>query len=335
MFLFPKSPRWLASKDCWEEALQVLSKLHGQGDVNHPKVLAEYKEIQEALALEREQSATGFQELIKPRIFKRVILGMSLQMWSQLCGMNVMMYYIVYIMQSTGAGSPLLTASIQYILNTALTLPAIIYLDKFGRRPAILIGFFLQAIFLYLEGGLQGGFGAPNPHTDPKLDAISWTVADHPAVGKAIIALSYLFVCSFATTIGPTSWTYPAEIYPAKVRAKAVSLATASNWIWNCLLALFVPPLLWSINWKMYMIFAAFNTAAFIHMFLTAPETKGYTLEEMDDVFDSGLPAWRKLERKSRMEELEKEIIEGNLKITPAHEATGVSATHVTPEKQV
>lgn len=81
--------------------------------------------------------------------------------------------------------------------------------------------------------------------------------------------------------------------------------------------------------------FAAFNTAAFIHMFLTAPETKGYTLEEMDDVFDSGLPAWRKLERKSRMEELEKEIIEGNLKITPAHEATGVSATHVTPEKQV
>lgn len=94
MFLFPKSPRWLASKDRWEEALNVLSKLHGKGDVNHPKVLAEYKEIQEALALEREQSATGFQELVKPRIFKRVILGMSLQMWSQLCGMNVMMYYI-------------------------------------------------------------------------------------------------------------------------------------------------------------------------------------------------------------------------------------------------
>ena len=94
MFLFPKSPRWLASKDRWEEALNVLSKLHGNGDVNHPKVLAEYKEIQEALALEREQTNTGFQELVKPRIFKRVILGMSLQMWSQLCGMNVMMYYI-------------------------------------------------------------------------------------------------------------------------------------------------------------------------------------------------------------------------------------------------
>ncbi|KAF9891860.1 hypothetical protein FE257_003345 [Aspergillus nanangensis] len=334
MFFFPKSPRWLASKDRWDEAMTVLANLHGGGDPNHPKVLAQYREIEEALALEREQASTSYQELMKPRILKRVALGMSLQMWSQLCGMNVMMYYIVYIMQSTGAGSPLLTASIQYILNTALTLPAIIYLDRFGRRPAILIGFACQAVFLYIEGGLQAAYGAPNPGTDPKLSAISWTVAAHPAVGKAIIAMSYLFVCSFATTIGPTSWTYPAEIYPAKVRAKAVSLATASNWTWNCLLALFVPPLLWSINWKMYMIFAVFNTVAFIHMFLTAPETKGYTLEEMDEVFDSGLPAWRRLNKRSRLEELEEEIVHGNLKVTAPSHAAPVETQNVDPEKQ-
>jgi sugar porter (SP) family MFS transporter len=335
MFFFPKSPRWLASKDRWEEAIRVLANLHGKGDVNHPKVLAEYKEIEEALLLEREQASTSYQELMKPRMVKRVILGMSLQMWSQLCGMNVMMYYIVYIMESTGTGSPLLTASIQYILNTALTLPAIIYLDRFGRRPAILIGFALQGIFLYIEGGLQAAYGEPNPHTDPKLDAISWTVAAHPSVGTAIIALSYLFVCSFATTIGPTSWTYPAEIYPAKIRAKAVSLATASNWVWNCLLALFVPPLLWSINWKMYMIFAAFNTAAFIHMFLTAPETKGFTLEEMDEVFESGIPAWRKLNKRSRLDELEQQIVDGQLKLTVPGQEVGVSNVEETPKEKV
>ncbi|KAL4802180.1 general substrate transporter [Aspergillus unguis] len=323
LFFYPRSPRWLASKDRWDECMHVLARLHGHGDMNHPLVLAQYKEIQDALALEREQSSTSYQELTKPRIAKRVFLGMSLQMWSQLSGMNVMMYYIVYIMQSTGAGSPLLTASIQYILNTALTLPAIIWLDRFGRRPAILLGFTFQAAFLYVEGGLQAGYGRPTREGDENSSAISWTVADHPAVGRAIIAMSYLFVCSFATTIGPTSWTYPAEIYPAKVRAKAVSLATASNWTWNCLLALFVPPLLWNINWKMYMIFAAFNTAAAIHMFLTAPETKGFTLEEMDEVFDSGLPAWRRAKIASRLEEIEREIAEGNLKVTdrsgPAH----------------
>ncbi|KAL4795843.1 general substrate transporter [Aspergillus venezuelensis] len=330
LFFYPRSPRWLASKDRWDECIQVLSRLHGNGDLNHPKVLAEYKEIQDALALEREQASTSYQELIKPRIAKRVFLGMSLQMWSQLSGMNVMMYYIVYIMQSTGAGSPLLTASIQYILNTALTLPAILWLDKFGRRPAILLGFTFQAIFLYVEGGLQASYGRPTRPGDSNSEAISWTVADHPAVGRGIIAMSYLFVCSFATTIGPTSWTYPAEIYPAKVRAKAVSLATASNWTWNCLLALFVPPLLWSINWKMYMIFAAFNTAAALHMFLTAPETKGFTLEEMDEVFDSGIAPWRRRKIESRLDQIEREIADGNLKVVDR--AGGVSAP-VAPEK--
>lgn len=66
--------------------MEVLANLHGNGDINHPKVLAQYKEIEEALALERESSMTSYQELIKPRIAKRVFLGMSLQMWSQLCG---------------------------------------------------------------------------------------------------------------------------------------------------------------------------------------------------------------------------------------------------------
>ena len=65
-------------------------------------------------------------------------------------------------------------------------------------------------------------------------------------------------------------------------------------------------------------------------MFLTAPETKGYTLEEMDEVFDSGLPAWRKLQKRSRLEELEEEIAQGNLKVTAPQEAVPVTA-----EKQV
>jgi MFS family permease len=122
-------------------------------------------------------------------------------------------------------------------------------------------------------------------------------------------------VATFATTWGPTSWTYPAEIFPSKVRAKAVSLATASNWFWNMVLAFAVPPLLWNINWKMYMIFATFNGLSFIHMTLLAPETRGFTLEEMDVVFDSGRPAWKPIKKESRLDQLEKEIEAGNLKV--------------------
>ena len=283
-------------------------------------MLAEYQEIEEALRLERENNASSFAQLVEPRIFKRVILGVSIQMWSQLCGMNVMMYYIVYIMESVGIGNALLASSVQYILNTALTLPAILYLDKFGRRPALIFGFGFGSIFLYISGALQAVYGSPNPKTDPQLDAISWVIQDNNAVGKGIIAMSYLFVCCFATTIGPVSWAYPAEIFPSKVRAKAVSLATASNWIWNAALAFGVPPLLYSINWKMYMIFGTFNAAGCIHMFLTAPETKGYTLEEMDDVFDSGRYAWQSRPKVSRLDELQHEIEEGNLKVSAPSE---------------
>jgi hypothetical protein len=83
----------LASKDRWDEALKVLADLHGDGDVHHPKVLAEYTEIEEQLRFEREEQVSNFTELLKPKIAKRVFLGMSVQMWSQLSGMNVLSEY--------------------------------------------------------------------------------------------------------------------------------------------------------------------------------------------------------------------------------------------------
>ena len=218
-------------------------------------------------------------------------------------------------MEAAGIGDPLLTASIQYILNVALTLPAILFLDRIGRRPALLFGSFGMMVLLFAVGALEAVYGQQQFHDSGPLAAISWVLVGNDNVSRAIVALSYLFVCTFATTWGPTSWTYPSEIFPTQVRAKAVSLATASNWIWNCALAFAVPPLLWSINWKMYMMFAAFNGAAFIHMFLAAPETKGKTLEEMNDVFDSGRPAWKPVPKGSRLDELQKEIEDGNLKV--------------------
>lgn len=226
------------------------------------------------------------------------------------------MYYIVYVMQAAGIGDPLLTASIQYVLNVALTLPAILFLDKWGRRPSLLLGSFFMMTWLFIVGALEGAYGVEHYDENGPLAAITWVIAPgHESVSKAIVAFSYLFVCTFATTWGPVSWTYPSEIFPTQVRAKAVSLATASNWIWNCALAFAVPPLLWNINWRMYMIFGTFNGLAFIHMFFTAPETMGKTLEEMDEVFDSGLPAWKRAEKGSRLDRLQKEIEEGNLKV--------------------
>ena len=108
-----------------------------------------------------------------PGVFRRVGLGMSLQAWSQLSGMNIMMYYITYVFQGaglTGRRGNLIASSVQYVLNVAFTVPAIIYIDKWGRRPMMIIGFALLGVFLFLVGGLQGGYGHWD-RTDPSARA--------------------------------------------------------------------------------------------------------------------------------------------------------------------
>lgn len=95
--------------------------------------------------------------------------------------------------------------------------------------------------------------------------------------------------------MGPVSWTYPAEIFPMRVRAKAVSFSTATNWIFNFALAYAVPPALNKIAYKTYFIFGAFNYATFVHVLFMFPETAGRTLEEIEEVFAQGhtFSAWK------------------------------------------
>ncbi|KAF9366551.1 hypothetical protein BGX34_001096 [Mortierella sp. NVP85] len=294
MTLFPFSPRWLADRGRWEEARQVLANLRAGGNINDPEVQAEFKEIEDAINFERTQAARSYGELFRPPNAKRVFLGMSLQSWSQLTGMNVAMYYIVFIFQGagiTGQNANLQASSIQYVLNVVMTIPAILFIDRWGRRPVLLVGSTLMALWLFLIGGLMGRYGGPTSFDENATT--TWAISNNDAASKAVIACSYLFVCSFAISWGPVSWTYPAEIYQLRIRSKAVSLSTASNWAFNFILAYAVPPALENIQYKTYFIFAAFCVAMTIHVFFMFPETKGRTLEEMDELFNSHVPAWK------------------------------------------
>ncbi|KAF6755719.1 glucose transporter [Ephemerocybe angulata] len=294
MLFFPESPRHLFDHGKEAEALQVLADLHGQGNKEDPLVQLEYEEIKQQVYLERTEGAKSYLDLFKKGNPRRVMLGCTLQMWSQLTGMNVMMYYIVYVFQGaglTGRRSNLIADSVQYVLNVALTVPAIIYIDRWGRRPMLLAGTLAMGFWLFLVGGLQGRFG----HWGDIDGSRVWVIENNDAATKAVIVCSYLFVCSFAVTMGPVSWTYPAELYSLKVRGKAVSLATASNWAFNTALAFAVPPGLNTIAWKTYFIFGTFNFACFIHVFFMFPETVGRSLEEVEEIFQQGhvFTAWK------------------------------------------
>jgi MFS family permease len=94
MIMLPESPRWLARKDRWDDCHAVLTLVHGKGDPNAPFVAREYKDIKEMVEFERQNADVTYLELLKPNMINRTHIGVFTQIWSQLTGMNVMMYYI-------------------------------------------------------------------------------------------------------------------------------------------------------------------------------------------------------------------------------------------------
>jgi sugar porter (SP) family MFS transporter len=300
MILLPESPRWLARKDRWEDCHAVLTLVHGKGDPDHPFVQAELLEIKEVCEFERRHANVSYLDLFKPKMINRSLIGLFTQIWSQLSGMNVMMYYIANIFSMTGysGDANLLASSINYVINVFMTIPALLWMDKWGRRPTLLVGALLMATWMFTNAGILATYGEVVPGGIDGVAAQSMRVTGPPA--KAMIAATYLFVASFAPTWGPVSWTYPPELFPLSHRSMGVSLATSGNWAFNTALGLFVPQALEQIRWKTWIVFGVFNIAAFIHVFFVFPETAGKTLEETTEIFEDpnglpylGTPAWK------------------------------------------
>ncbi|KAK2767016.1 hypothetical protein FQN54_006333 [Arachnomyces sp. PD_36] len=301
MIPLPESPRWLARKDRWEDCHGVLALVHGHGDHNSPFVLRELEEIKEMCEFERRNADVSYLELIKPNMINRTHVGVFTQIWSQLTGMNVMMYYIVYVFSMAGLTGDLLlvSSSIQYVINVGMTVPALLWVDRWGRRPTLIAGALAMMTWLYMNAGILATYG--HAAEEGGLDGVpaqSWLVEGAPS--KAVIAGSYLFVASFAISWGPVSWIYPPELFPLRVRGKAVALCTSSNWLFNFALGYFVPPAFENIKWQTYLVFGVFCTAMTLHVFFMFPETAGKTLEEIEGIFTDpngikniGTPAWK------------------------------------------
>jgi len=344
LLLLPESPRWLMKKDRFEEARHVLALVHAKGDEHNPFVLREEAEIRADVELERQFASVSYLELFKPNMLHRTHIGIFTQIWSQLTGMNVMMYYITYVFTMAGEGSGsavLLSSSIQYIINVVMTLPALIYVDRWGRRPTLLVGAALMAIWMYANAGIIASKSTVPYAGEYPSAAESFSLSGAPATG--VIACTYLFVASYAPTWGPVSWIYPPELYPLRVRGKAVAVATSANWAFNFALAYFVPPAFANIKWKVYLMFAIFLTAMFFHVLFLFPETAGKPLEEVIEIFDGsqpgsikylGTPAWKtKVNRNIRAME-RGEGLEDKLGETTVHnEEVSPDRSNVVPQK--
>ncbi|KAK9353579.1 general substrate transporter [Lipomyces doorenjongii] len=312
LFWLPRSPRWLASKDRWEEVLHVLAFLRTpNSDINDPLVLAEYKEIEEQIRIEREMDLSSYRELFSKKMRRRLFLGMAVQGLSQLTGINVILYFIVYVLQSAGISNTLLVSSILYIMFIVATIPTILWTDSWGRRSSLLVGSLTIAFWLYVMGGVLARYGEP---TQAQNLPYTWTIVGHPAARHTVQASAYLASAAFAMSWGPIEWVYPPEIMPMRIRTKAVSLSTATNWTTSFTVSLVVPLLYRKIAWRLFIIYGSLNVASFFYVLFFVPETKQRTLEEMDEIFEHGEPIWRSfrgIRYTGRLDQLAREIEQG------------------------
>ena len=137
---FPYSPRWLMAKGREREALDVLTRIRSS---SRRDIFIEYNEIKQEITLEREQSIHSYSQLFQVPLRRRLILGVSIQILQQLTGINSIMYYAPEIFKQaglTGQRASLLATGINGCVNVLATIPAILFLDKWGRRPVLISG---------------------------------------------------------------------------------------------------------------------------------------------------------------------------------------------------
>ncbi|QOU18850.1 high affinity glucose transporter [Brettanomyces bruxellensis] len=300
VFLLPESPRWLAKHGYWDEAEDVVAKIQAHGDKTNPDVQIEVSEIKEQIMIDEASKSVTYATLFNKKYCLRTITAIFAQIWQQLTGMNVMMYYIVYIFQMAGytGNSNLIASSIQYVLNTCMTVPALFLLDKVGRRPVLLTGAVLMMIFQFCVAGILGGCSKPVNSVDGDSTVKIEIPKSNSSAARAVIAMCYLFVCSFACTWGV-----------------GAALSTAANWILNFAIGMYTPSSFENITWKTYCIYATFCACMFIHVLFYFPETKGKRLEEVAQMWDEHVPAWKSASWKPAVPIATDKILEKKLSV--------------------
>ncbi|KAI5969106.1 hypothetical protein CANMA_001859 [Candida margitis] len=294
-FFIPESPRWLAKQGKWEQAEEIVTKIQAHGNHEDPEVLIEIAEIKEQLMIDLEAKSITYFTLFTKKYLLRTFTAMMAQAWQQLTGNNVMMYYIVYIFQMAGyeGDNNLVASSIQYVLFVVCTVPALFLFDRFGRRPLLIGGAISMMIFQFGLTGILGTYAVPWP--DSGNESVTIRIpSDNKSAAKGAIACSYLFVSSFAATWGVGIWVYCAEVWgDNRISQRGNSLSTCSNWCFNFALAMYTPTGFKNINYRTYIIYGVLCLTMAIHVYLGFPETKGKRLEEVGQMWDEKVPAWR------------------------------------------
>ncbi|KAF9076701.1 general substrate transporter [Rhodocollybia butyracea] len=276
ILFMPESPRWLVFHNRNDRALHSIARVHGisyKEAQDHPLPNRLLAEIQSHVDVERQFAAqTGWIDCFRPKnkVLYRTLLGMSLQALQQLTGANYFFYFGATVFKSVGINDSFITQIILGAVNFICTFGGIYVMEKFGRRKPLIIGGIWQSIWLFV-------FAAAGTAKIPQ---------DNPGIGKLMIVSACFFILGYAMTWAPGIWILIGETFPTRTRAKQASLATASNWCWNFLLAFFTPFIINAIAFRYGFVFASCNLLGAVVVYFFLYESSNLSLEAVDIMYN-------------------------------------------------
>ncbi len=257
MFLVPESPRWLAKFGRTEQARAVLTKIGGDAYAD-----AAIAEIKSTLSSEEVQHVR-FADLLDPRMFKVLVLGVVLAVFQQWCGINVIFNYAEEIFKAAGYDISSVLKNIAWTgsVNLVFTFVALGTVDRLGRRPLMLFGAAGLAV-IYVAMGCCYAKGVQ---------------------GLPVLLLVLSAIGCYAMSLAPVTWVVISEIFPNRIRGAAMSVAVTALWI-ACFILTYTFPIL---NAKLgsagtFWLYAAICVVGLVFIFFKLPETKGQTLEQIE-----------------------------------------------------
>jgi MFS transporter, SP family, major inositol transporter len=262
MLFLPETPRYLVSMHLPDKARSVLRRIR-----SGTKVEGELNEIIAVEEQERRESR-GWDELLQPWVRPMLLVGVGLAIFSQVTGINTIIYFAPSTFQATGFGasaSILATVGVGIVLVVG-TILAIMVIDRVGRRSMLLIAFAGMGVSL----GMMG-----LAYLLPSLSG---------AVGWLAIACVTVYIAFFSFGLGAVIWVVVSEIYPLIVRGSGMAMATMGHWVANFVVSLTYLSLIQAIGETFTLwLYALMCAAAFLFCYYLVPETKGRSLEEIEE----------------------------------------------------